>query len=190
MTPRHEQPTPGPALGIAARFQALVPVIATERLVLRAPALADFPAYAEIVCGPRGRHIGGPLSRDDAWSDFAGMCANWMLHGHGVWTVENRDGGLLGFVLLGLEPGDLDVELGFLFLEAAEGRGFAFEAASAVRDWAFETLERDTLESYVDAANARSLALAERLGARDETPADWAGSGARLFRHRKQEVEQ
>lgn len=33
------------------------------------------------------------------------------------------------------------------------------------RDWAFETLALDTLVSYVHRDNARSIALAERLGA-------------------------
>ena len=190
MTARHEIPTPGPAMAIAARFQSLVPRLETERLVMRAPSLADFPAFAEIVCGPRGKYVGGPMSREDAWFDFVGMCAWWMLHGHGGWAVETRGGETLGFLILGLEPGDQDVELGFLFLEAGEGGGYAFEAASAVRDWAFGTLERDTLDSYIDKENSRSRALATRLGAKDETPADWAGSGARLFRHRKPETPQ
>ncbi len=190
MTARHELPTPGPAMAIAERFQALVPVLETERLRLRALSLRDFPAFAEIVCGPRGRYVGGPMSREDAWFDFAGMCACWMLHGHGGWAVETRGGDMLGFLILGLEPGDQDVELGFLFLEAGEGKGFAFEAASAVRDWAFEALDRETLDSYIDEGNTRSLALARRLGATDETPEDWAGSGARLFRHHRPEAVQ
>ena len=70
MTLRHEQPTPGPAMDLAARFQALVPVIETERLVLRAPKLSDFPTCAEIACTERGRYVGGPMSREDAWSEF------------------------------------------------------------------------------------------------------------------------
>lgn len=188
MKPRHEMPTPGPAAEIAQVFGALVPQFRTERTVMRAPRVDDFDAYTEIVCGPRGAHVGGPMSRDEAWYDFASLSSCWMLFGHGGWTVEDAaTGEVLGFVILGLEPGDLDVELGFLFRAAAEGRGFAFETAARVRDWAFSHLCLRGLDSYVDAKNTRSIALARRLGGLDETPSDWAGTGALRFRHHSPE---
>lgn len=189
MIPRHERPTPGPAAEIAQVFGALVPNFETERTRLRAPRVTDFDAYAEIVCGERGTFVGGPLSRKEAWYDFASLTSCWMLFGHGGWTVVDRaDAEVLGFVLLGLEPGDQDVELGFLFRAGAEGRGLAFETARVVRDWAFTHLRLPTLDSYIDAKNDRSVALAKRLGARDETPPDWSGSGALLYRHHSPET--
>lgn len=185
MTARHLLPTPGPAADIAAVFAALVPQIATERTLLRAPRLDDFEAYRGIVGTERGRFMGGPMTDEDAWSDFIYLSSCWMLFGHGGWAVDDAESGeLLGFVLLGLEPGDEDVELGFLFLEGAEGKGYAFEAACAVRDWGFRELRLPTLESYVDPANARSAALARRLGGMDETPADRHPDEARVFRYR------
>lgn len=189
MTRRYLSPTPGPAAEIAAMFSELVPHLQTERTRLRAPRLSDFDAYTEIACTERGTHIDGPSSQEDAWFDFLSLSSGWMLHGHGGWAVEeNATGALLGFVILGLEPGDHDIELGFLFREAAEGKGFAFEAASAVRDWAFEHLELPALDSYIDERNTRSIALAKRLGAMDETPQDWAGTGAKRYRHRATET--
>lgn len=183
MTPRHEMPTPGPATEIASVFQALVPLLTTERLILRAPRLSDFAAYREIVCTDRGAHIGGPMSREDSWFDFTGMMANWMLHGHGGWAVEDSTTlELLGFVVLGLEPGDHEVELGYIFRATAEGKGYASESAAAARQWAFGELRLPTLVSYVDRKNTRSIALAERLGAFDDTPADWDAEGI-VFRH-------
>lgn len=54
----------------------------------------------------------------------------------------------------------------------AEGKGYATEAAGAALGCAFGTLGVATLVSYVDAANLRSIAVAERLGAvRDATAA-------------------
>lgn len=189
MTARHEVPTPGPAAEIAQVFGALVPHLETERTRLRAPRVEDFDAYAEIVCSERGVHVGGPMTREDAWYDFASLSSCWMLFGHGGWTVEERKTrNVLGFVILGLEPGDLEVELGFLFRETAEGRGFAFETASRVRDWAFTHLRLTALDSYVDEKNVRSIALAKRLGAKEQTPKDWAGTGALRFRHLSKEV--
>lgn len=188
MTARHEAPTPGPAAEIAAVFRALVPQFETARTRLRAARIGDFEAYAEIVCGERGCHVGGPMSRDDAWYDFATLASSWMLHGHGGWAVEDRaTRELLGFVILGLEPGDLEVELGFLFRAGPEGKGYACEAAQRIRDWAFSHLKLVALDNYIDARNTRSIALAKRLGGTDETPPDWTGTGALRFRHRAPE---
>ncbi len=185
MTARHEQPTPGPATDLAAMFSALVPMIATERFILRAPKLSDFPACAEIACAERGRFIGGPMSRDAAWFEFAAMVSGWHLHGHGGFAIEDKaNSNVLGFVVLGLEPGDHEVELGFALTKAAEGKGVAFEAALAVRDWAARELGLTGLVSYIDPGNARSIALAERLGATRDAKAEAAfDDGTCVYRH-------
>ncbi len=189
MTSRHEEPTPGPAIGIAHAFAANVPVIRTGRLILRAVRLEDFPGYASILCTDHGRFAGGPLSREEAWSDFIALSAGWALHGHGGWAVTGTaKGNLLGFVLLGLEPGDVEIELGYLFLEDAEGQGFATEAAAAARDWAFNTLNLQTFVSYIAGKNSRSIALAKRLGAVEDTPREWP-RGNVVYRHAKQDRE-
>ncbi|MGB1035366.1 MAG: GNAT family N-acetyltransferase, partial [Primorskyibacter sp.] len=133
---RHEIPPHAPgAVALSAQMAALVPVLHTDRLVLRAPALADFPVWADIMCGPRSLHLGGPMMRDDAWADFIQLASGWYFHGHGGWTITQGDA-VMGFVLLGLEPGDAEPELGFLLCAEAEGHGIAFEAASAARAYA------------------------------------------------------
>jgi RimJ/RimL family protein N-acetyltransferase len=169
MTLACERSVAGPAAALAARLAAQIPVLETARLRLRAPRIEDFPAYAGIVATERGVHVGGPLTREEAWLDFAQMVAGWTLRGHGVWSVERRaDGALLGFVPLGFEPGDEEPELGFLFGAEAEGRGYAREAALAARDFAFGPLGWKTVVSYVAPQNDRSIRLAERMGARRE----------------------
>ena len=186
MTPRHEMPTPGPAAALAQRVSDALPELRTERLVLRAPRLSDFPVCAEIACTERGRYVGGPMSRDEAWSEFAKMTASWLLHGHGGFTVEDAaTGTVLGFVILGLEPGDQEVELGFALTQAGEGRGIAFEAAVAVRDWAARDLGLTGLVSYIDPKNARSIDLATRLAAVRDHDAEAAldEAGTLVFRH-------
>lgn len=193
MIARHERPTPGPAAALAERLHAALPVIETERLILRAPKLSDFPACADIACAERARFIGGPMNREDAWSEFAKMAAGWLLHGHGGFTIESRETGeVFGFVVLGLEPGDQEVELGFALTEAGEGKGVAFEAASAVRTWAAHALGLTGLVSYIDPANARSIALATRLGAERDPSAEDAleEEGTYVFRHPAPEVTQ
>ena len=184
MTARHEQATPGPAEDLAAMFNALAPTIRTKRLLLRAPKLPDFSACAEIACGARGRFVGGPMSREDAWAEFTAMVAGWSLHGHGGLTIEDAEGVVLGFVVLGLEPGDHEVELGYSLTEAAEGHGFAEEAARALREWAEIELRLTRLVSYIDPENTRSAALAKRLGATRDAKAEAAiGEGTHVYRH-------
>ncbi len=171
----HENPTPGPALAHAARIASAVPVLETARLRLRAPALADFPAFAEIAMGPRSDGIGGPMAREVAWAEFMQMTATWILRGHGWWTVAARaEGRVLGFVGLGFEPGDREPELGYMATEAGEGKGFIFEACRAAMEHARGALGLSTLVSYVDHANTRSARLAERLGAARDAAAEAA----------------
>ena len=188
MTFRCEQPTPGPAAQIAEMFSSLVPMITTENLLLRAPRLSDFPACVEIACSERGRFVGGPMSREDAWFEFTSMSAGWMLHGHGGFAIEDpRTSEVYGFAVLGLEPGDNEVELGFALTEAAEGRGIATEAAMAIRDWAARELGLTGLVSYIDPKNTRSIAVATRLGAERDPDAEAALSepGTCVYRHPK-----
>lgn len=183
-----ERPSTGPAAALAARFGALVPAIATGPLTLRAPRIEDFDAWAEIERGPRGRFVGGPMTRSDAWRNFAQSVATWLLRGHGLWTVAAREGdAVLGFVLLGFEPGDREPELGFLFRAAAEGRGHAFAAARAARDHAFGALGWTALVSYIDPGNDRSVRLAERLGAVRDREAEAAfDEPVLVYRHTRQ----
>lgn len=155
--------------GMAAQAHAIaatLPQMRTAQTLLRAPRLADFDAYRAIACSDRGKHIGGPMAEAAAWDDFCRMTATWVLRGHGAWAVSGADDHTIGFVLIGLEPGDAEPELGYLFLSCSEGQGLAHEAASAARDHAFGTLGLATLVSYIDPANTRALALARRLGGR------------------------
>ncbi|MEM8692293.1 MAG: GNAT family N-acetyltransferase [Pseudomonadota bacterium] len=158
-----ETPPTGAAAQFAASLQNKLPTLATDRLILRAPRVTDFETYAEIACSSRGAYFGGPMSREDAWADFASMTGNWLLHGHGVWTI-GAAAGPAGFVLLGFEPGDQEPELGFMLTPTSEGQRIAFEAAQAVLHHARTALGWDTLVSYIDPENRRALRLAQRLG--------------------------
>lgn len=144
-----------------------IPSLETARLLLLPPAEADFEGYASIVTTERGRFIGGPLSREDAWLDYAQMVASWMFRGYGALTVKARDDGrYLGTVLVNHEFGDPEPELGWLFVKGAEGKGLAFEAGAAMLEWAWANTALTTVVSYMDPENTRAMALAARLGGR------------------------
>jgi RimJ/RimL family protein N-acetyltransferase len=180
MTP-HENRVPGPAADFAALLADRLPVIDTARLRLRAPTLADFDAWAAILTGPAGVHMGGPFDRDDAFAEFLASCGTWLLRGHGPLTVTDKaTGATLGFVLIGFEPGDQEPELGWFLIPTAEGRGIAAEAAAALRAHAFGPLGMTRLVSYIAPGNTRSRRLAERLGATVEGQVD----GSEVWVHR------
>jgi RimJ/RimL family protein N-acetyltransferase len=147
------------------------PRLETERLILRAPRRTDFEAHAQALTSDRARYIGGPMRRGEAWRDFAADTGAWALLGYGGFAIEPKDRGAwdgaayLGMIFLNHPAHFPEREIGWMIVEPAEGRGVAREAALAVRLWAARTLGGPALVSYIDPENARSIALAERLGA-------------------------
>lgn len=189
--PFHETLSTGPAATTAAKMQALVPLLTTDRMILRAPRIEDFDAFAEMLAPPRGKFYGDCQTREDAWGEFMQLNATWLLRGYGAWAMTDRASGeVLGFVQIGAEPGDWEPELGWVVSEAAEGKGYAREAARAVRAYAFDTLGLPSLVSYVDEDNTRSARLAESLGAtRDPEAESWLNEDEAccVYRHPKGE---
>jgi RimJ/RimL family protein N-acetyltransferase len=144
-----------------------VPTLETARLTLRAPRPADFPGYSAFYASDRSVYEDGPLSRIAAWKEFAAAAAGWQLRGYGSLSVEERAtgryAGEVGIYHLATYP---EPEIGWMVVREAEGKGIAHEAASALRAWAYGRFGWTTLVSYIDRRNARSIRLAERLGAR------------------------
>ena len=165
-TPRCTQPPTGAAARAAEGHRASIPVIETERLRLRAPRIDDLGAWTHAWLLDFAEPGDGA---EKAWIEFSYYAAGWLLHGHGLWSVERReDGTLVGFVLLGLEWDDDEPELGYVFLREHQRQGYAREACTAARDFGLTLL--GTFVSYVDPGNAASNRLAESLGAtRDAT---------------------
>ncbi len=161
-----------------------IPTLTTERLTLRAPNRIDFPAYAEIFASDRSIHMDGPLTRDEAWNGFAADIVGWQVLGFGYWTVaENPTSDIVGFVGFAKPPYYPERELGWMVTATHEGQGFAFEAAFAARAYAYGTLRFSTLVSYIDPLNARSIALAKRLGATHDQSAEHPTPGDLVYRH-------
>lgn len=148
-----------------------IPTLRTARLTLRPPVFGDFPAYAALMASPRSTGMGGPFDTRAAWGLFCHDIACWPLFGHGALMIDlTATGTCVGQVGINHGPLFPEKELGWLLYDGHEGQGYATEAAEAMRDWAFTTLGLDTLVSYCDPANGRSIAVAERLGAvRDGT---------------------
>ncbi len=143
------------------------PVLKTPRLVLRAPDLRDFDAYAAFFAAPRSEFVGGRIDRARAWRLFGHHVGHWALRGFGSFAMQPKDGGdALGLLMAWQPEGYPEREIGWvIFSDAAEGKGYAREAARAVLAHVFGTLGWTTAVSYIAPGNARSIVLAERLGA-------------------------
>ncbi|MEM9055526.1 MAG: GNAT family N-acetyltransferase [Pseudomonadota bacterium] len=162
------------------------PVLATERLVLRSYKLDDFEAFADYFASSRSIYTDGPISREAAWDLFTAGAGRWVIAGHGAWTIERQsDSKAIGLVSLNTAILLPDPELGWILWEAFEGQGYAFEAASRVRDFAFNVLNWPTLVSGVHKDNLASIRLAERLGAEPDSERHNAEEPDTVFfRHR------
>ncbi len=170
----------------------MTPVLETERLILRRPEASDLPVWLDFFMSDRARYVRTPEpTRALGWRAFAAIIGHWAIRGFGslVFADKTAPEALLGATGPWEPEGWPERELGWtLWREEAEGKGYAFEAASAARDHVFRDLGWETAVSYVDARNARSARLAERLGARP----DWSaktpdGLQCVVFRHPKPE---
>jgi RimJ/RimL family protein N-acetyltransferase len=164
----------------------VIPVLTTERLTLRAPALRDFEATAAFLGSERAAMMGGPLDRLGAWRSLAASLGHWELRGYGMWAVEEtRTGGFLGQVGLFDPEGWIAREIGWwLAAPESEGRGFAREAALAARRYAYDIAGWREAFSVIHPENHRSIRLAERLGATlDREQAIPGGAIRRVYRH-------
>lgn len=171
------------------------PVIETERLILRAPEAGDWPAFRAMMASDRSRFIRpAEYHEGQAWRGFGHVIGHWVLRGWGnfVFTLKG-DNSALGMSGPWFPAGWAEREIGWSVWSAeAEGKGYAREAATAALRHAFGTLGWDTAVSYIDPDNARSIALAERLGAvldPDARLPDMPGAeGTLAFRHPKPEL--
>lgn len=115
------------------------------------------------------RFLGGPTAPHVAWRMMATITGAWSLLGYSMFSVIEKSSqtwvGRLGPWYPGGPGGGWPgAEVGWALLASAQGRGYALEGTTAVIDWVFDTLEWPHVIHCIDADNARSRALALRLG--------------------------
>jgi RimJ/RimL family protein N-acetyltransferase len=146
-------------------------VIETARLKLRPWRGADIEPNTAMLADPAsGRFItadGKPVT--DAfvgWRNAAIMAGHWVLHGVGMFVVEEKSSGKFAGRVGPWRPQDWPgFEIGWGIASEFRGKGYALEAAGASIDWAFATFEIDEIVHCIDRENSASQAVARRLGA-------------------------
>lgn len=144
-----------------------IPVLETERLILRAPRSEDFSPFAAYCASDRTRFVGGPKPAYAAFEKLCAMIGHWALRGFGRFVITRKDDdAVLGHVgPLQLDE-TRDPDMTWTLWDAAhEGRGYAHEATSAVMRWMPDATGLTTARVEIHPDNLASIRLARRLGA-------------------------
>ena len=142
--------------------------LATTRHTLRPLTPGDLADFHAVWSDPEVIWWGHSETMQASAELLAGFLERTADHpGLGWWLVTlDAIGEVIGDVAI--DPSPLpngEIEIGWHFKTAHQGRGHATEAAAAARDHAFAA-GIDHLVATIVPANARSVALAERLGMR------------------------
>ncbi|MBN2906533.1 MAG: GNAT family N-acetyltransferase [Rhodobacteraceae bacterium] len=161
-----------------------IPILETERLVLRGPAPEDYPNFEATFTSYRARFMGGPLNEYESWMLYAAEIGHWQIHGFGMWMIHDRTtDATLGMAGGWFPKGWPEREIAWMIWPGVEGHGIALEAAHAVRGWCYDKLGWETAVTYVDPNNVSSVNLCERLGAELDDEAASIDSHDVVYRH-------
>jgi RimJ/RimL family protein N-acetyltransferase len=166
-------------------------VIETDRLLLRLPRLEDAPDLLAAFADPEVvRYLGDGTTSTlaEVEEGVAEWLDRWERWGVAFCSLERRDDGRVlgraGFVRWDPETwqiGGSETELGWLLAREHWGRGYATEAAAALRDWAFAEHGLTRLISLIQHDNAQSVHVAERIGERYERDVMFRGHPTNLY---------
>lgn len=145
-----------------------IPTLETNRLVLRAAGLSDWPVFLAFMESERAKFVGGPVVEGHAARSFASFPGQWMLRGYGNFigalktSPEVPIGGFGVFHPVHIQ----EPEFGWaLYDDADEGKGYVTEAMRTIIPWAWDKIGTDTAQSHIDEGNDASVAVARALGA-------------------------
>jgi [ribosomal protein S5]-alanine N-acetyltransferase len=129
--------------------------------------------------------LGGVRSEEETKRWLYANLDHWNLHGFGLWMFRQRTDeafvGRCGLRRVQLAIGN-EVELAYALMTQYWSKGLATEMAKAVIAIGFEQLELGNLIALVDAENAASRRLAERLDFHFEQKTAWKSLPTMLYR--------
>lgn len=146
-------------------------ILETPRLILRKFRDSDTEAILAFRGDPRVMRFSlrGPEPRDDIRTRYLpSVLKRYSRDGVGQWAVVRKEDGVLigecGICLQEVDDGRREFEIGYRLRRDCWGLGLATEAASGCRDYGFGTLRLNRLVSLIEAENAASIRVAERVG--------------------------
>lgn len=148
-------------------------VLRTERCILREWRDDDLAPFAAMNADPQVmRYFPALLGRAESDATAARIRRSFVEHGFGYWALEiPGEMPFAGFVGLGVPTFDVPfahatpcIEMGWRLATAAQGKGYATEAARAALGYGFGTLGLAEVVAYTSVVNERSRRVMERLG--------------------------
>lgn len=159
----------------AAGLSSTVPVIETDRLILRGHRVDDYAECLAIWSDPEvTRYIGGrPSTAEEVWGRMLRYAGLWQLLGYGYWAVEVKDSGrYIGDIGYADFRRDVEprlhgmLEFGWILAPHAHGNGYASEAVAAASAWAKAHIVTSREVCMIAPENTASIRVAEKAGFR------------------------
>lgn len=143
-------------------------MLETDRLLLREFSMEDFDALYEIVSDAETmQHYPAPFDAEKTRNWILWNLDNYKKYGFGLWAVVLKETGEFigdcGVTMQNID-GDILPEIGYHIHKKHWRKGFAKEAAGAVRDWVFLNTSYDTVYSYMKYTNIASYSTAAANG--------------------------
>ena len=180
-----------PAFAGVTESARAVPVIETERLLLRAPSADDLDASTAMWGNPAVvRHIGGkPFTREEVWSRILRARGLWSMLGYGYWAVYDKASGRfvgdVGFADFHRDftPSIEGIpEMGWVLDPWCHGQGYASEAVTAAIAWGEATLDAREYACIINPDNAPSIKVAAKAGFEEQHRVAYKGDPILVFR--------
>lgn len=155
---------------------------ATPRLRFREMRSDDLNEVAATLAASEGPG-GQPRTRVDAERWIEWNTHNYAEHGFGLWVIETHEGKFVGDCGLTVQDveGEKFVEFGWHVHPGFQRRGYATEAATAVRRMAEKAQLADHLIAIIHPDNLASRRVAENIGLHFERRALAFGQQALIF---------
>jgi RimJ/RimL family protein N-acetyltransferase len=169
------------------------PRLETTRLTLRPMRATDIDDLLCIFTDPKvmAAFDSVPLNQQQMARWLQRNLDHQAQHGYGLFSVILKANGVL-IGDCGLELMEVDgrqvAELGYDFRSDYWNRGFATEAATAVRDYAFNILGLPQLISLIRLGNGASQRVAEKIGMKRIS--EFTSDGIRYWKYGQERVAQ
>jgi RimJ/RimL family protein N-acetyltransferase len=165
------------------------PTLYTERLILRAHCVEDFPALAAMWADPEvTKHIGEPSDEQRSWARLLSYGGLWSLLGFGYWAVQEKaTGAYVGNVGFGdfhreIEPAITGIpEVGWVLSAPVHGKGYGTEAVRAALTWGDSHLATRRTVCIITPGNVASIGVAEKVGFREYARTTYMGDATLMF---------
>jgi RimJ/RimL family protein N-acetyltransferase len=169
-----------------------IPVIETERLILRSHKISDHADSCTLWADPQVvRYIGGkPFTAEEVWHRLLRYQGLWAMLGFGYWAIEEKSTqrfiGDMGFADFkrDLTPSFNGApEMGWILSPATHGKGYATEAVKAALAWGKTHITATSYVCMIEPENLPSLSVAGKSGFAEYARTNYKGAQMVLFKN-------